>query len=174
MVKIYKSLLRIKKIYTVILFALCVSIQNTKAQGLLFKSNDSLLTKRTSLHVFKSDVPKFRDHFFISFDLSLWDNANLGYIFNLADKDNSYSLSYLYNNGAGYLNLNIDSKSNKIHIPLKSSFLKKKMWNKVRVDFDLKNDKVTITINNQSYHETGFGFKDKIEANIIFGKNGSC
>ncbi|HTK20814.1 MAG TPA: hypothetical protein VL442_14915, partial [Mucilaginibacter sp.] len=144
---------------------------DSKAQGLLFNSNDSLLTKRTSLRVFSNDVPEFYDHLYINFDLSLWDNAHLGYVFNLAEKDNSYSLSYLYMNSSGFLNFNIDRKSNKIQIPLDRSMLKKGKWIKVRMDFDLKNDKLDLYINNKLYHANELGFKDQVEGNITFGKN---
>ncbi len=155
----------------IFLFAICFYSLNIKAQGLLFKSNDSLLTKRTSFHVFNDDVPVFQDRFFISFDLSLWDNANLGYVFNISDKDNSYSLSYLFNNGAGSLNFNIDSKSNKIKFLLQPSLLKREKWMKVKVDFNLTADRVTVYINNIGYTADHLGFKGQMPANIIFGKN---
>jgi len=172
MLKIYKLLFRVNKIFIIVLlFTLCFQALNTRAQGLLFKSNDSLLTKRTSFHVFNTDIPEFHHHVFINFDLSLWDNANLGYVFNIADKDNSYSLSYLYNNNTGYLNFNIDSKSNKIKIPLQRAFLKKKRWMKVEVNLNLDAGEVTITIDHKIYHADKLGFKGQIPANIIFGKN---
>ncbi|MDB5153396.1 MAG: hypothetical protein JWR54_2147 [Mucilaginibacter sp.] len=169
MLKTNKILLLNFKVF--FLFVLTLQFPDSKAQGLLFNSNDSLLTKRTSLHVFSSDLPVFRDHLSINFDLSLWDNAHLGYVFNLTDKDNSYSLSYLYMNGAGYLNFNIDRQSNKIKIPLQASLLKKEKWMKVKVDLDLQGDKVSIYINNKLYRAEGFGFKGKIPGNLVFGKN---
>jgi hypothetical protein len=156
---------------TIFLFILSFCVLDSKAQGLVFNSNDSLLTKRTSLQVFSADAPIFKDHLSINFDLSLWDNANLGYVFNLADKDNSYSLSYLYMDGAGYLNFNIDRKSNKIKIPLHASLLKKENWMKVRVDMDMKNDKVSVYINGVVYHADKLGFRDQIPGNLVFGKN---
>ncbi|MDO3628190.1 kelch repeat-containing protein [Mucilaginibacter sp. BT774] len=156
---------------TVFLLLFTFQFLDGTAQGLLFNSNDSLLNKRTSLHVFSNDVPVFHDHLYIQFDLSLWDNAHLGYVCNLAEKDNSYSLSYLYMNGSGFLNFNIDRKSNKIQIPLDKSILKKGKWMKVRMDFDLKNDKVDIDINNKLYQASELGFKDQAEGNLIFGKN---
>ncbi|HWB93009.1 MAG TPA: hypothetical protein VG605_14195 [Puia sp.] len=155
----------------ILCFILCFPLLSIHAQGLQFKSEDSLLTQRTSYHVFSSDVPVFGDHFFIAFDLSLWENANLGYVFNLTDKANSYSLSYLYTNGTGNLNFNIDSKSNKLKMPLSPSLLKKKNWFKVRLDLDLKNDRVTVRIDDKVYHADGFGFSPGMPANLIFGKN---
>lgn len=155
----------------ILCFILCFPLLSAHTQGLQFKSEDSLLTQRTSYHVFSSDIPVYRDHFFIDFDLSLWDNANLGYVFNLSDKGNSYSLSYLYTNGSGNLNFNIDSKSNKLRMPLSPSLLKKKNWFNVRLDLDLKNDRVTIRVDGKVYRADGFGFGRKMPANLIFGKN---
>ena len=160
------------RVYKIVLpFLLCFHVLNARAQGLLFKSNDSLLTQRTSLSVFGSDAPVFHDHFFVNFDLSLWDNSNLGYVFDLSDKDNSYSLSYLYTNNAGSLNFNIDCKSNKIKIPLPDSLLKKKKWIKVKIDFDLKGDKVIIQIDSLTWYADKLGFKDRMPASLVFGKN---
>ena len=162
------------KAYNIILSAiLCFSVLAARSQGLLFKSEDSLLTQRTSLHVFDTHPPVFQDNFFIEFDLSLWDNANLGYVLDVADNinDNSYSLSYLYTNGAGTLNFNIDRKSNKLAIPLPAALLHKKAWFRVRLDFDLTNDNVAIDVNNTVYLAQHLGFKPKMTANIVFGKN---
>jgi hypothetical protein len=86
---------------------------------------------------------------FYQLALILLDNKNLGYIFNLTRKNNSYSLSYLYFTGAAYLNFNIDRKSNKLKIPIQTTQLHKRKWIKVKVDFNLKEDNVKIYIDNQ-------------------------
>jgi len=153
------------------LFFLFFHIIGAQAQGLMFNSNDSLLNKRTSYDVFSTHPQLFQDRLSISFDLSLWDTKNLGYIFNLAGKNNSYSLSYLYFNGAAYLNFNVDRKSNKLKIPIQTSQLHKRKWIKVKVDFNLKEDNVKIYIDNQVYPTNGLGLEDTITAKLIFGKN---
>jgi len=153
------------------LFLLFFHIIGAQAQGLMFNSNDSLLNKRTSYDVFSIHPQLFQDRLSINFDLSLWDNKNLGYIFNLTGKNNSYSLSYLYFNGAAYLNFNIDRKSNKLKIPIQTSQLHKRKWIKVKVDFDLKADNVKIYIDNQLYQASGLWLEDTITAKLIFGKN---
>jgi hypothetical protein len=153
---------------------LCLSypLLNTCAQGLQFASEDSLLTQRTSLHLFSADAPVFRDHFFIAFDLSLWDDSHLGYVFNLSDKDNSYSLSYLYLNGqGGMLNFSVDRESNKITIPLSAAQLKRKAWTRCRIDFDLAGDRVTVTLDSAVYRADKLGFRKEMAANFVFGKN---
>ena len=142
-----------------------------RGQGLQFNSNDSLLAKRTSYQVFKNDPPTFSEHLYINFDLSLWDNEHLGYIINITDsKNNSYSLSSIYT-GAPFLNFNIDSKSNKIKIPLTLSQLKKRNWMPVKMDLDLKANTVKLFINGVWYKADGFDFNGTIAPKIYFGKN---
>lgn len=141
------------------------------AQGLLFKSNDSLVTRRTSLHVFGNDLPRFEGHLSVRFYLSLWDNDHLGYILSIAEKDNSYSLSYLYLNGTGFLNFNIDRKSNKIKIPLDTSMLKKGKWIPVRLDLDLAGDKAVLDVDGRRYQADQLGLKNNIKYDLVFGKN---
>jgi DNA-binding SARP family transcriptional activator len=161
----------VKVARTILLIILSFPVGQAYTQGLQFKSEDSLLTQRTSYRVFNSHVPTFYGHFYISFDLSLWDNANLGYVFNLADKDLSYSLSYLYNNGAGSLNFNIDSKSNKLSMPIPAAALQKNNWLKVKIELDLNLDNVTIRIDSAVYRADSLGFRSRMPANLVFGKN---
>ena len=150
---------------------LCLNYAVVKSQGLQFNSNDSLLSKRTSYSVFSAEQPDFSGHLYINFDLSLWDNDHLGYIVNITDdKNNSYSLSSIYKNSP-FLNFNIDSKSNKINIPLNIDQLKRNNWMKVKIDFDLKANIVTISINDKTYKATGFNFDSNIRPQIYFGKN---
>jgi len=144
---------------------------HSDAQGLLFNSNDSLVTRRTSLRVFGDNVREFHGHLSVSFYLSLWDNAHLGYILNIAGPNNSYSLSYIYLNGRGFLNFNIDRKSNKINIPLDQSLLKKGKWIPVTLDLDLINDKAMLRVNSKQYHADQLDLKDDMQCSLIFGKN---
>ena len=162
-------LVKIRLIIPVLLFS--IPALTTRSQGLLFKSNDSLPARRTSLHVFDTHPPVFHDNFYISFDLSLWDNANIGCVLELADKDTSYSLSYLYTNGAATLNFNIDRQSHKLVIPLPPALLGKAAWGKIRIDFDLRADNVAIDIDNTVYLASHLGLKPDMAPNIFFGKN---
>ena len=177
--------------FVISVWLLSISTLNVQAQGLLFKSEDSLLTQRTSLQVFHDRAPEFSDSFHIDFDLSLWENANLGYIFNLADrgggdgnrgggdgnrgggdgKDNSYSLSFLFTNGAGNLHFNIDRQSSKLTIPLRADQLKRNNWFHVRIVFDLVGDAITMEIDHKTYRAVKLGFHREMTANLVFGKN---
>jgi len=164
-------LLNFKSCKAAFVLFLFLHASSSRAQGLMFNSNDSLLTKRTSYKVFNSNPPVFQNHLYINFDLSLWDNSHLGYIFNLTGNNNSYSLSYLYAVSGGFLNFNIDRKSTKIRIPLQVAQLRKRKWIKVRVDFDLKDDRVDVYIDNYAYHASNFGLRDTIAPRLFFGKN---
>ena len=174
MVKKSKVLLLNLKLYKIVfLFIMLLPAFEGKAQGLMFNSNDSLLGERTSYTVFNTDVPTFYDHLRMSFDLSLWDNDHLGYVFNIIDtKNNSYSLTYIFNyKGSPTLNFNIDSKSNKIKIPLSLAQLKKRHWISIKVDIDLRTNTVGFFVNGKWYKATDFGFDSKITPIITFGKN---
>ncbi|WPU93825.1 hypothetical protein SNE25_31385 [Mucilaginibacter sabulilitoris] len=173
MIKNGRILLLNLKVYKIVLLFIMLPALTVKAQGLMFNSNDSLMSERTSYTVFSSDVPTFYDHLLMSFDLSLWDNEHLGYVFNIIDgKNNSYSLTYIYNyNGSPTLNFNIDSKSNKIKIPLSLSQLNKRNWINIKVDIDLKANTVGFFVNGKWYKARDFGFDAKIKPIITFGKN---
>ena len=173
MTKASRILLLHPWVYRILVFAAslgsCVKLQ---AQGLQFNSNDSLMEKRTSYSVFKQESPTFNDELSIAFQLALWDNSHLGYVLNLADgKNNSYSLSYIYLNGTPYLNFNIDSKSNKITIPLSAAQLSKRTWTAIKIKLDLRGDKATVWVNGKPYNASGFGFTGSISPVITFGKN---
>ena len=173
MIKKSKILLLHFKVYKIVfLFIMLLPAFKGIAQGLLFNSNDSLLSKRTSYAVFKTDLPTFYNRLLINFDLSLWDNEHLGYVFNIIDsRNNSYSLSYIRSNNSSYLNFNIDSKSNKIKIPLSLALLNKRNWMNVKVILDLRADRVEIFINGRWYKAGQFGFENQITPKITFGKN---
>lgn len=164
-------LIRWQVLWAFMLVSLLASVK-ASAQGLQFNSNDSLLNKRTSYLVFKKDQPTFKDHLYVSFDLALWDNEHLGYILNLTDQNNnSYSLSSIYYNNVPYLNFNIDSKSNKLQIPLRADQLQKRSWMKVKLAINLAANKVVLTVDGKGYEASGFEFNGKLTPKIYFGKN---
>lgn len=150
--------------------AACLFSVETQAQGLMFNANEALLNKRTSYNVFNYATPTFDGHLYISFDLSLWDNQNLGYIFSLTGKRDSYSLSYLYHNQA-VLNFNIDRKSNKLKIVLDPSQLGKRKWIKIKVDLNLLANTVSVSVDNKEYKAGNIDFEDSMTPKLIFGLN---
>lgn len=149
----------------------CLLSINAQAQGLMFNANENLLNKRTSYNVFNYTTPTFDERLSISFDLSLWDNQNLGYIFSLTGKHDSYSLSYLYFHDEAALNFNIDRKSNKIHIPLSQSQLGKRKWIKIKVDLDLVANTASVWVDGKLYKAGNIDFEDSITPKLIFGLN---
>src|ERR1700744_6186168 len=154
-----------------ICLAACIFAGDTQAQGLMFNANETLLNKRTSYNVFNYTTPTFEDHLRINFDLSLWDNENLGYIFSLAGKNDSYSLSYLYFHNEAKLNFNIDRKSNKLHILLDPSQLGKRKWIKIKVDLDLRANTATICVDGKQYKADKMGFESTMIPKLTFGLN---
>ena len=169
--QVKKMLLRNYKTYISALLLFCSTVAGANAQGLMFNSNQSLLNKRTSYDVFNTIAPEFKDKLSLIFDLSLWDEQNLGYIFSLAGKKESYSLSYLYFNGAAYLNFNIDRKCNKLKILLSPAQLGKRKWIHIRADFDLQHDLVSIHVDGKTYQAGSLGLDKAFTPALTFGKN---
>src|SRR6185437_10523509 len=157
---------------TLFLFLFAFAAARVEAQGgLMFNSNDSIIGKRTSYNVFENITPVFKNHFYINFELSLWDTQYLGYIFILVTKTNSYSFNYVYNEGSAHLNFNIVNKSNKLSYALSPSRLTKRNFFKVKFDFDLKNDDAIVCIDNQKYKLSNLGIANDIQPKLVFGEN---
>ena len=63
-----------KNIYkTLFVIGFLLFFCGANAQGLAFNSNESLVAKRTSYHVFAKDAPTFKQQLHINFEISLWD-----------------------------------------------------------------------------------------------------
>jgi DNA-binding SARP family transcriptional activator len=161
----------IKILSFIVVLILCFSVQLSRAQGLMFSSNNTLISKRTSYQVFTKNDFSFNTRLNIEFDLKLWDENHLGYIVLVTDKDNSYSLSYLNTRNKSSLNFNIDRVSNKLSIPLSDDEIKKRKWIKVKICFDLARQTVDLVLNTKHYKATGFNFSKELSGNIVFGKN---
>jgi two-component SAPR family response regulator len=163
--------LSFKLLLVIIVLIFYFSIPSGRAQGLMFSSNNTLISKRTSYQVFTKTDFSFSTRLHIDFDLLLWDENHLGYIVLVTDKDNSYSLSYLNTKNTSSLNFNIDRVSNKLNIPLNEDEINKHKWIKVKIDFDLVGNTVNLSVNNKHYKATGFQFGKEISGNIVLGKN---
>jgi hypothetical protein len=151
-----------------------LALLSVSAQGLLFNSNDSLVARRTSYDVFSGPGPEFRQSFSLNFDLSIWDKKHFGYVFSLKDANGkAYSLSYIFSDEkVGYLYLNIDNESVKIKAPLSPYRLAKRQWMPVQVNFDLKQDKVTMQVDGKSYVAGKMGLQELMKPRLVFGKCG--
>ncbi|MBO9635239.1 MAG: hypothetical protein J7578_19165 [Chitinophagaceae bacterium] len=156
---------------TILVLLAVLSTRETRAQGLLFNSNDSLLLKRTAYQVF-SNSPEFNDRFSIKFDLSIWDKKHFGYVLTVKDDAGKlYTLSYLYpGKDTGYLHLNIGNESNKIKILLTAAQLQQRQWMTIKLDFLLRSDSMYMWVNGRQYRAGGFGFTKSMKPGIFFGK----
>ncbi|WP_295768969.1 BTAD domain-containing putative transcriptional regulator [uncultured Mucilaginibacter sp.] len=157
--------------YTYFLITL-FSCSLVSAQGLLFNSNNASISKRTSYQVFGKNEINIRSHLHVDFELMLWDQNHLGYIFQFGNSENSISLSHLNTHDTSSLNLNIDRVSNKIKAPFDLNKLGRK-WVKIAIDLDVAHNTVELNIGGQKFKASGLPFNNSATGNITFGKNAS-
>jgi len=148
------------------------------AQGVEFKSNDNLISNRTSYNVFEYNQPKFTNAFSFEFSLSINNPLSFGYIFSIKNKDsdNSYSLSYINTNtsdNSGQIKFNLDAVKNIFTIPIKAEFLGSKEWIDIKLIFNSKENSILLLVNNERHLYQECMFKNSIVPEIYFGKHES-
>lgn len=148
-----------------LILALCLPTVHLPAQGLLFTGGKQAIKERTSYRVFKEGcTPSFKKSFRLSFDLSIRDFNNFGYIFSLRNGGASlyYSFTYIYiNDKEGQLKFNTDGVVNHLGVTLENEWLKRH-WIPVVFDFDLQKDELRVEINSQSF------VIDKLQLSVPF------
>lgn len=146
------------------------------AQGVEFKSNDNLISNRTSYNVFEYNQPKFTNAFSFEFSLSINNPLSFGYIFSIKNKDseNSYSLSYINtSDNSGQIKFNLDAVKNIFTIPIEAEFLGSKEWIDIKLVFNSKENNILLFVNNERHLYQECMFKNSIVPEIYFGKHES-
>ncbi len=143
--------------------------------GLLFTSSAERIDQRTTLTLFGEKLQKFEDSFTISFDLSIWDIRQFGYIFRIINNENK-ELDFVFVNFRGENDLYLDFHSpithNSVSIPIKKEDIFKKRWLKLNFDFDLQSDKVVINLDDSTYTCSTLGLKNPCYVKFAFGLYG--
>lgn len=159
----------------VFFLVLMLASKHTISQGLGFRSTQqSQISDRTSYIVFAERAPKFRDKLTLSFELSVLDPKSFGFICVVdAEKSNKdYAFAYIPGNAkTSYLKLNLKGEENLLTIPLPTSLLGKGKWIDVKLDFNLKQNIIKVTVNDTRYEVSGPGLNDRINPTIYFGKH---
>lgn len=161
------------KYFIVSLFFLFTFVLTGRSQGLLFNSNDQLISERTSYNVFAQNQPTFGNQFRISFDISIIKPNFFGYILTIKDKNESisYSLTYVEKeDDSGVLKLNADGIKNLLSIPLSKKIIGNKKWLKITLDFNAITKTIKLQVNKQEYLSSENLFNSEIIPQIHFGK----
>jgi DNA-binding SARP family transcriptional activator len=147
---------------------------NAQSYGLGFHSHDVVQDKRTSLDLFPGKPYCPRGDFELSFELSFLPGytAYFGYIFRLI-KDDKENIDFIYDErssmhkrfkmvlGEGLTRIAFDLDSNRMF----------KVWNKFRLRFDFKNDKLFFYTDSAVYIQEKAGLTGGSCFKLYFGTN---
>jgi len=150
-------------------------IHAEESGGLLFTSSKEKVDKRTSLMLFGDKFQQFKDTFCISFDLSIWDSSQFGHIFHLIN-DQKQEVEFVFVNFYGidsmYLDFHSPITHESVQIPITQEDIDKKTTLHFDVDFDLKADKASISLNNKVYICRPVGLENPSNLQLAFGLYG--
>jgi len=156
-----------------IIIILCLFPLRGISQGLQFYSNIVSISDRTSYEVFANRSPTFTDKLSISFDLSLSNNNDFGYIFWLKDIENkiSYSLTIAnYSEELNQLKFNIQGEENLITMNLNKSDLGNGRWQTITINLFSNSDSVSIRVGDKENVVLGRKLATEFKPQIFFGR----
>ena len=153
----------------------CSGWAEKSTNGLLFTSSTDSINNRTSLILFDDKPEKFTNSFSISFDLSIWDIAQFGYVLRVVNEKKE-EVDFVFVNFYGEDNMYLDFHSPITHksvpIPISKEDIEQKKWIPVKLHFDLVNDCATIYSKDSLYHCQQIGLKNPSSLKFAFGLYG--
>lgn len=162
-----------KKLFISFFIFCSLNLQGILAEGLRFYGNGYPIDQRTSYNVFSEQPATFSENCEISFDLSLYLTSDIGNIVRIkADNDNRiFNLFYDGHEKEHLFLLNEEGRSNLISAALDKSTYPPREWLSIHIGFDLKNNIIRLTIEDQNYQSDNISLPDKFTPTIVFGKS---
>ena len=150
------------------------SFNSIFAYGLRFKGSDYPIDKRTSYRVFDDKVPVYKDYFDIQFDMALYPAVDIGYIVDIRGekKDQAFNVFFDLRGEDVLFRLNQEGKSVLISLPVNKEEMTKKHWFKVKIAFNLKQNKVTLRVHDKEKTCSEVYLSDSFKPDIVFGRSG--
>ena len=143
--------------------------------GLLFTSSAEKVDKRTSLVIFGDKFQKFEESFNLSFDLSIWDIKQFGYVFRVINEQKQ-EVDFVFVNFYGvdkmYLDFHSPITHKSVQIPISEETIIKKENLHLDICFDLNEDKATITLRDSVYTCSPIGLTNPSLLQFAFGLYG--
>lgn len=166
-------LVAIKLYWCIFLFLGFLPLQESLLGGLKFHGGEQPIDQRTSYNVFGDHVPAFSDSFHIEFKLTLYPAKQIGYIFRIKNKESNkiYNLFYDAQGNQLTFKLNEEGKNNLVVANIEKDELLNRTWFKMKISFDLENDRITLAIHNQAFGAENVGLPDTYYPIILFGKS---
>lgn len=142
-------------------------------QGLKFCGSEYPIAERTSYDVFDSDPPVFTGRFGVAFDMALYPETEIGYIIRIKNEKSHKIYNLFYDGQGGNLlfRLNEEGRSSLITAEIERSELPDAYWFRMKIDFDLTGDSVSLTIHDRTFRAGNVGLPDRYYPVLLFGKS---
>jgi len=166
-----------KKLRLIFIGCICCLYAYSKESsgGLLFTSSAEKVDKRTSLIIFGDTFREFEDSFQLSFDLSIWDIEQFGYVFRVINNQKQ-EVDFVFVNFYGvdkmYLDFHSPITHRSVQIPISEDVIRTKENLHLDIDFNLKEDKAAITLKDSVYTCTPIGLTNPASLQFAFGLYG--
>jgi DNA-binding SARP family transcriptional activator len=162
------------KFHFLIVFSLgFVLFQSSPIGGLKFHGSEQAINQRTSYDVFGTQQVEFIDRFTIDFSLSLNPATEIGYIVRIKNRQNGRIFNLFYDGQGSSLvfKFNEEGKSNLVTANLNKEQLMNKQWFAMSIAFDLVDDSIKLTIDDQTFSTKNLTLADSYQPVILFGKS---
>lgn len=153
------------------------SLHEAWGYGLGFFDSSKPIDERTAYEVFADKSPSFSDRFSMEFDLSIMPPVQNGYILRFkTERDNDDLVYNLFvdkdSEDKTYLfRFNQEGKTVLISLSVDKRELTKNHWFKVRIDFDLTKDTISLTVGDTKKSCNVDRLPDTIHPQITFGRS---
>ncbi|WP_163326076.1 Kelch repeat-containing protein [Draconibacterium mangrovi] len=161
------------KLHYITLIIVLLNFQGSFLRGLKFNGGEVPIAERTSYNVFDDSNIAFSDSFDIDFDLSLYPPTLIGYIIRIKNTESDKIFNLFYD-GQGpdlVFRFNQEGKSSLIIARMSKEYLLNTYWFNMKISFDLKNDSISLKINDQTFSAANVGLPQKYHPVILFGKS---
>lgn len=136
---------------------------------------DYPIAQRTSFSVFARQQPVFKDYFDIEFDMAFYPpvDANIGYVVRIKGESEAqiFNLFFDLRGDDVLFRLNQEGSNVLIALPVNREAMTREHWFKVKIAFDLKEDKVTLAVHDQQKTCEGVYLSDEFKPEIVFGRS---
>ncbi|MBN2484386.1 MAG: DNA-binding transcriptional activator, partial [Bacteroidales bacterium] len=141
--------------------------------GLKFNGNEQPIDKRTSYNVLGNKTVTFSDSLQVGFDISLYPETQIGYIFRIKNKE-SNKIYNLFFDGQGDVlkfKFNEEGENNLISAIIDKNELTDMQWFKMDITFNLLQDSIILKIHKNIYKTGNLGLPKTFSPVILFGKS---
>jgi len=167
-----------KRLWFILWFALVFSTAGMTQNdlGMRFRSYESPIAERTTLHLSPDAPIKLNDVLEVSFAVSMWRTSELGYLLRFSTEDLKNRIDLLYKPGEeggsdGIFKLSINGQEQGLELQIPYEKLVRNRWLNCEVKIDKPNQTVSLTIDDQSSSLQSDIIGDMNELNPVFGRS---